>query len=225
MTLASCIMPTRGRQALALKAVQCFKTQTYENRELIVLDDVDARSFPKGLRGHNIIYDCLPFRLSIAEKRNRCCQLARGEVICHWDSDDWSAPRRIEDQIFILNAGLVSVVGYNSVTFFDERTNQGYRFDRERRYAIGTSLCYLKSFWERNPFREGSEGKPWGEDNAFVWDALQRHEIDTWDGHEMIVARMHNDMTCPKDIRLGGEPSCGSWRALPVEAIPRNFFK
>lgn len=218
-------MPTRGREVLALKAVQSFNKQTYTPRELVVLDDEDMPSFPLGLKGPSIRYHRAKTRMTIAEKRNECCKLSNGDYIVHWDSDDWSAPQRIADQVKMLDQGLVSVVGFHSILFYDARTRQAYRFERERRYGIGTSLAYRKDFWSRHPFQQGTEGKNWGEDNQFTWTALQWRELDTVPGEDKIVALIHDDSTAPKDVRLGGDASCGSWRVMPAEAIPQEFFK
>ncbi len=37
----------------------------------------------------------LPQRASIGAKRNLACAEARGELIAHWDDDDWYAPARL----------------------------------------------------------------------------------------------------------------------------------
>ena len=47
--LVSCIMPTRGRPAFAQRAIDCFLRQTWEEKELIVVDDLDNRSFFEGV--------------------------------------------------------------------------------------------------------------------------------------------------------------------------------
>jgi glycosyltransferase involved in cell wall biosynthesis len=220
-------MPTRNRPHFAQSAIQCFLKQTYLNKELVILDDLDAPSFNDanwvGTVWPHVRYEQLPTRLTIAEKRNACCQLASGDVIIHWDDDDWSAPSRLSDQMELLSQNLVDVVGYNSILFYDERTGQSYRFERERGYAIGTSLCYRKSFWQLHPFQEGSEKKPWGEDNGFVWEAKQRQTIDTVDGRDMIVARMHHGMTAPKEIRQPCDVAYGSWRSVSLEQLPKGF--
>jgi len=232
MLKVSCIMPTRNRPHYAKLAVQRFQRQTYRNRELIILDDADAPSFHdwsqssillSEVNGGSLVYETVPTRISIADKRNRCCSMASGDVICHWDDDDWSDANRISDQMELLSQNLVDVVGYNSILFYDERTDQAYRFERERGYAIGTSLCYRKAFWQLHPFQEGSEKKPWGEDNGFVWEAKQRQTIDTVDGGDMIVARMHHGMTAPKEIRQPCDVAYGSWRSVALEQLPKGF--
>ena len=44
--LISAIMPTRSRPPLSQVALDCFLAQTYEPRELVIIDDEDDPSFP-----------------------------------------------------------------------------------------------------------------------------------------------------------------------------------
>ena len=45
--LVSAIMPCRGRPAMARAAVECWRQQTWQNTELLVLDDADCSAFPE----------------------------------------------------------------------------------------------------------------------------------------------------------------------------------
>lgn len=84
-------MPTRGRSDLATSSLDCWRNQTLPSN-LIVLDDQDAPSFPDGIEGPSILYQRLPERLMIGNKRNIACGLSTFEYIALWDSDDWYAP-------------------------------------------------------------------------------------------------------------------------------------
>ena len=67
-------------------------------------------------------------------------------------------------------------------------------------------------------------GSAYGEDNRFVARALARTEIDTIEGRDKIVARMHNGMTSPKEIKGPCDVQYGSWRSLTLEQVPQAFF-
>jgi hypothetical protein len=47
----------------------------------------------------------------IGVKRNRLCELARGDVIVHWDDGDWMAPWRVRYQVECLSAAGADVCG------------------------------------------------------------------------------------------------------------------
>jgi glycosyltransferase involved in cell wall biosynthesis len=85
-------MPTANRRAFAGHAIAQFLAQDCSRRELIVLSDGEdcvANLVPK----HDLVrYLRLDSCLPIGAKRNIAFELAQGEVIAHWDDDDWMAP-------------------------------------------------------------------------------------------------------------------------------------
>lgn len=192
--------------------------QTYANRELVIIDDFHDRSFPDGVRsipaGNVPVIYVLHNTQDIAEKRNLCCQFAKGEIITHHDSDDWSAPNRIADQVKRLEESGKSVVGYHSLLFHVER-NRWMKYEGHANYAIGTSLCYRKSFWAQHPFRPGTDFPNVGEDNNFVSAAAKMGELASVDGGLMMVARVHEGQTNPT-LRQMSDPLQQCYR--PVEA-------
>jgi O-antigen biosynthesis protein len=99
LPLVSCIMPTHNRRAFLPLALHYFSSQDYANKELLIIDDGtdpvgDVADGVPGVR-----YLRLPARTSIGSKRNLACREARGEIIAHWDDDDWYAPDRLRYQI------------------------------------------------------------------------------------------------------------------------------
>ena len=109
--LVSCIMPTFNRRGFVPLAVENFLAQDYPRKELIVVDDGEdpvgdlVRHLP------DVRYERLPARASIGAKRNVACALAAGEVIAHWDDDDWYAPGRLRYQVRPLVAGEADLTG------------------------------------------------------------------------------------------------------------------
>jgi len=111
LPLISCIMPTHNRRAFIGLALACFDAQTYPNRELVVIDD---GTDPVGdlLENHpNVRYARVSTRLTLGAKRNLACELAQGDLIAHWDDDDWYNPRRLSEQIAPLLAEQCDVTG------------------------------------------------------------------------------------------------------------------
>ncbi len=186
-------MPTKDRPAFIRAAIRCFLEQTYEPRELIVLDDGDEFIGNLLPRDPRIRYVALPARQTTGMKRNLCCEASRGEIICHFDDDDWSAPERIADQVARLEATGLPATGYNTLLFWDVTTGQAKRYSSDiPGYVVGTSLCYLREFWQRNHFEDVREC----EDNRVVYSSLR--EIAAVADSRFMVARIHNSQTSPK---------------------------
>jgi glycosyltransferase involved in cell wall biosynthesis len=202
--LISAIMPTRGRQAYAIDAVSCFRCQTYPHKELIILDDADDPSFPVPPDIPGIQYHRLAKRLTIGAKRNICCSRAEGEVIAHWDSDDYSAPERLEDQFQRLLSTGADVTGYNAMRFTDGA--RWWQYTGSEDYALGTSLMYRREYWEANPF----PCEMVGEDSAFIVPARKAQKIACVDAGDLMTATIHAGNTSPRVIPEGSK----QWREI-----------
>ena len=50
-------------------------------------------------------------RTSIGAKRNFACKHAAGEIIAHWDDDDWYSPDRLRYQVMPILAGKADLTG------------------------------------------------------------------------------------------------------------------
>jgi glycosyltransferase involved in cell wall biosynthesis len=109
--LVSCIMPTYNRRALVPLALQLFCRQDYPHRELIVVDDGDDAVGDLVSNAPDVRYFRLPARTPIGAKRNFACQQAQGEIIAHWDDDDWYAPERLRYQVAPILADQADLTG------------------------------------------------------------------------------------------------------------------
>lgn len=175
--LVSCIMPTRDRPDFAMQAVDYFLRQDYPERELIIVDD--SLNDWQGLlpKDPRIRYYRTRRDESIGVKRNRACELARGEIIVHWDDDDWYAPHRIRVQVEPLLAQEADISGLTDTVFFELDTWQFWRCKRplHRRLFVenvhGGTLTYWRYIWqERSRFPDRSIA----EDAIFLRRAVRR---------------------------------------------------
>src|ERR1035438_3066901 len=112
--IVSAIMPTYNRRDFVRQAIEYFNRQDYPAvaRELIVVDDGEQSVADLATGVDNIRYFRLARRTSVGAKRNFACAQAHGDVIVHWDDDDWSAPHRISAQVGAL--GNADVCGLRS---------------------------------------------------------------------------------------------------------------
>lgn len=103
--LISCIMPTRNRRAFVAQAVKFFQAQDYPNKELVTLEDGEACNWDvmAGTNYHHLGAS----HHTIGYKRNFAIlgRIARGDILCHWDDDDYYGPRRLSTQVAPLLRG------------------------------------------------------------------------------------------------------------------------
>ncbi len=209
--LVSCIMPTHNRRRFLPLAVRYFLRQAYEPRELIVVDDGDdpvADLMPQDPR---VRYVRLDRRHTVGAKRNSACRLARGELIVHWDDDDWMADWRLTYQVGQLLERDADLCGLDRLLFLDARQGQAWQYVYPRSgkpWLAGGTLCYRREFWQRNQFPDLDVG----EDNRFVWSGAARRLLALPD-NSFYVAMIHDGNTSPK--RTHGI----RWQRHPIEPL------
>jgi glycosyltransferase involved in cell wall biosynthesis len=174
--------------------MRAFMTQTYERRELlIVADGDDIRDLAEGAAGVRLIH--LAEKREIGAKRNFGCLRAAGEIVCHFDDDDVSAPGRIEAQVAALEAHPdKAVTGFHSMKFTDGA--HWWKYSGGLHYALGTSLCYRRAWQQAHPF----PAQQVGEDNAFVGVAWSLSALHTDDAGELMHATIHGGNTSPRSM-------------------------
>lgn len=105
----SCLMVTANRRDLAKRAVQCFINQTYENKELIIIDDGEEDYGPilTEIPDDQVNYVKLEKEpdFVLGKLRNKSLDYATGDYLIQWDDDDWYHEDRIKIQAEILNSG------------------------------------------------------------------------------------------------------------------------
>ncbi len=197
--MVAAVMLANGRPDMVRRAVKSFRAQTYERKWLYILDSgspslTDSMRFGGGISYSKI----LPSNYSIGHLRNTANYNSNisdfggiapddsGQIICHWDSDDWSHPSRISEQVAMLQSSGAECVGYDEMLFWRDPTpaDRGI-FGRVARragmpeslpdwdeawiyregghhgiknYAIGTSMCYWRETWQKFPFPDYSPG-------------------------------------------------------------------
>jgi hypothetical protein len=195
----SCIMPTCNRRAFVPRAIQYFLRQDYPQRELIILDD---GSDPVGdliPADERIRYIRMEKRLTLGAKRNLACEQARGDLLMHWDDDDWHAPRRITYQVEALLQADAEICGLRQMLFYDPASRHTWLYTYpagQRPWLAGGSLLYRRSFWQRSPFPNLRVG----EDTRFVWSHSLEQALVLSD-YTFYIALIHPANTSPKKMR------------------------
>ena len=194
--LVSCIMPTYNRRAFARQAIDYFLRQSYSNCELIIVDDGDDAVGDLVAVASRVRYFRAGPRATIGAKRNFACEQARGELIVHWDDDDWAASTRLSYQVESMTASGADLCGLDRPLFYDPVTDRGWEYVYPRGskfWVAGSTLCYTKAFWRQNPFPNINVG----EDTRFVWGARARRMIALEDT-SFFVAIVHSGNTSVK---------------------------
>lgn len=121
--LVSCIMPTANRQKYIPFALNHFLSQDYKNAELVIIDDGKNSIAPLLPDDPRIKYHYTEPLGTIGAKRNYACNMSEGEIIMHWDDDDWYASDWITRQVEYLYSSGADICGIEHIHFFSPVTD------------------------------------------------------------------------------------------------------
>ncbi|MGE2689009.1 glycosyltransferase family 2 protein [Mycolicibacterium pulveris] len=228
--LVTAIMPTRDRPDFAMQAVRYFCDQDYSNKEMVVLEDGTptlAGRLPDDPR-IRYIPTGQPSR-SIGAMRNEACALARGEIVAHWDDDDWYGPQRLTRQAEAIRSGDADLTALRDSLMLDLTTWHFWRCqpDLHRRIFYigdvhGATMMYRRSIWEEAKFPDQSLA----EDAIFLQQALDMgarlHAIDA-DGLFIYIRHGANAW----EMECGQYGGTDGWETVPeprLENGARSFY-
>ncbi|MHB8894437.1 MAG: glycosyltransferase family 2 protein [Candidatus Geothermincolia bacterium] len=100
--LVSVILPTYNRSSSLLASIESVLSQTYENIQLIIVDDGSTDSSEEvvlGLRDARVMYLHHDENMGVAYARNVGIGAAEGSYVAFQDSDDVWRPRKLEVQM------------------------------------------------------------------------------------------------------------------------------
>lgn len=97
--LITVLLTTYNRRPLLARAVDSVLGGSYQNFELIILDDAsidDTQEYAKGLSDARIRYERMPRNGGVLRARNRGFDMASGEIVTILDDDDELEPDALE---------------------------------------------------------------------------------------------------------------------------------
>jgi len=103
----SIVTPSYGRQGWLLRLWPLIQAQTFPDWEWLVFDDTPTPCAPlhalAARAGSRVRYLHSRERFSIGEKRNVMVGMAAGELVAHFDDDDYYGPTYLARMITVLN--------------------------------------------------------------------------------------------------------------------------
>jgi len=165
----SCIMLTANRPQFVPLAVHYFLNSDFRDAELVIIDDGKESVLPLLPDHHRIKYFYSDPIGSIGKKRNYACERAKGEIIMHWDDDDYYPYDWMSRQIKALEESQADIVGLNEIFFYSPLVNKFWNYVNkdEPPWLSGATMAYRKSFWEKHPFKDIHIG----EDYDYIWNS------------------------------------------------------
>ncbi len=227
--LVSCIMPTRNRRDFVAQALHYFEQQDYPNKELVIVDDSDELIVDLIAGRPDVRYHSIQYIHTTGGKRNMACELSRGEIICHWDDDDWYSPTRLSYQVNALLASNADLNGLHMQSVFDIEHMQGWECTDINSIQPGVNgihhgtLVYWRNVWlNRVRFQDTSKG----EDMIFVRRLINLGgRVDTLPclHHQVYIRHGRNGWKYRPGTTTGAFSSPELWhRVSPERCVPQE---
>jgi glycosyltransferase involved in cell wall biosynthesis len=165
--LVSIIIPCFNDTLTLSEAIHSALSQTYENKEVIVIDDGSTDNCLEIIKsfGKNIRWETGPNRGGCAA-RNRGIEIARGEIIQFLDADDLLRPSKLSIQVPLLQSKTSDIVfcdwkttslesEYTTNLHFDEMKQDLFLFLLRRNIQTSAPLHWRRNLLAIGGFRVG----------------------------------------------------------------------
>lgn len=196
----SIITPTYNRESYHDKIYQYVVNQKYENIEWLILDDSETPSiFLSQILDQRIKYYHSTEKTSIGNKRNWLIDNSSGDLIVHFDDDDYYSPDYISSVVEKFTNENVDFTNLRGWFLYDKRNNFfGYWDLNEkdsRHFKItGKEESIIES--AINGFENNHLG--WGFGFAYrktVWEQIKFEDIN-WKEDEIFSVEAHKHFKC-----------------------------
>tara|TARA_R110002153_G_scaffold246952_2_gene402911 strand:+ start:32 stop:2554 length:2523 start_codon:yes stop_codon:yes gene_type:complete len=191
LPLISCLCPTKNKPSIVKDAIECFKNQTYANKELILVTDEENpyMSDIEGFVEENIKLVKAPRGTILGALRNISVDNARGEYIAIWDDDDICHNDRLQMQFNYLEGANKKACFLKRVLFHD--ITSGDKGILKEWWGNEASMLVLKSEMPRY-----NENLAIGEDTPIKTALMKSGKGLILDQPQLYIYRFHGNNTC-----------------------------
>lgn len=194
----SCLMVTANRRKLARRAVECFKNQSYENKELVIVDDGQEDYGPilEDLPADQVNYIKLKKEpdFVLGKLRNRSLEEASGEYLIQWDDDDWYHEDRIKIQADVLSKGYDACCLSSALMHLDSEEFMAHPYVGVLPDGIPGSIMHRKSDEIRYPETRRAE------DTVYLKEWMKKRYCKLDDHYNYLFLRAyHGNNTWEKE--------------------------
>lgn len=198
--LISIIIPVYNRAHLISNSIESILNQTYQNFEIIVVDDGSTDNIKSVINGYkNIKYIKSSSNKGQANARKTGFKQSKGDFICSLDSDDTWRPMFIEES-------LKYITKYNLDLFFSN-------WSRENKTFVGN----LTRFSHLSIFKNESEDKVFIFSNSEIRKHILSHCI--FPSSSMMIRKSTMSFLWDENIKI-----CDDWD-ITINLILTNSIK
>lgn len=194
----SCLTVTADRKQLMKRAIRCFNSQTYKNKELVIVDDgkQDLGDLLASLPSDQVKYVKLEKKPenTLGKLRNRSLEEANGDFMVQWDDDDWYHPERISIQAQTLLDGYDACCLSGALMHLDEEPYMQHPYIGYLPDGVPGSIMHRANSEIRYPHTRRAE------DTVYLKEWMDRRYLQLPDEYSHLFIRCyHGSNTWEKD--------------------------
>jgi glycosyltransferase involved in cell wall biosynthesis len=197
----SVLCPTRDRRSFIPNLLRVWSRFDWpqDRLELVVVDDGIDRVGDLLVDLPGVVYEALDIRVPLGTKRNRLCELARGEILLNLDDDDWSPADRVRRSVKLLHETGADVVGKSEMAFYDVASGAIHQLPKiGNKHATAGSMAFQRAWWTRKKWAPD----PHTEERQFLDNftaKLSQFPCPAW---QIVLAIAHGGNALPKNTKM-----------------------
>ncbi len=192
--LVSILVPTKKREKFTENILRNFYRQDYPNEhmELIIGDEGPSNMKLLLPKDDNIRYYNFD-KISLGNKRNKLCELAKGEILIFMDDDDFYPIEKVSECVKILNNSKILITGSSVMYVYFTKYNKILKYGP---YGIFHATCgtfaFKKKYIENNKFLDLQKA----EERSFLNN--YKNELIQMNSLKSILVIAHSENTVDK---------------------------
>lgn len=186
--LVSAICVTKNRVPFLKRAIRDFMSQTYDNKELVIVcdsNDYDTNQYLDSIRlGLPLVVVRNNNKVKLGALRNMGIKAANGTYIIQWDDDDEYHPKRIEIQLKVVQNYNKKACCLSRWVIYDNHSNNTYISPY---YTWEGSILSEKRLLIENPYPNIARG----EDTVVITKLQKNNDLFLLDMPELYIYHLH----------------------------------
>ena len=220
--LVSILVPTKNRQYFAENILRNFYRQDYPKNkmELIIADE-----------GNSNIKDSIPNdddriryykfnNISLGEKRNKLCELSKGEILIFMDDDDFYPFDKVSECVKVLENNNIDVTGSSIMYVYFIKQNKILKYGPfGKNHATCATFAFKRSYFNDNKFPHVNKAEEKAFLNNYKTKVFQMNELKSI----LVIAHNNNTVDKHKFFKYGKESGL-TLDHFGLNSIDKNFY-
>ncbi|PZT47159.1 hypothetical protein B6S12_10565, partial [Helicobacter valdiviensis] len=225
--LVTIIMPAYNAQNTVEFAIDSILKQTYQNFELIIIDDCSTDNTGeiikrKAKEDNRIKIICNQQNLGPYVSKNKALDISNGEYITGHDADDWAHPQRIEKQInFMLKNRNIKALVAKKIRMTEDGEFVNFYISKNLKDDGVLSLAFISCMIERDFMRK----------KIGYWDSVKfgadseiMNRIKSLDESVYVEENIFTMFCLESATSLTNHPEFGISKVTGMSAVRRKYF-